>query len=94
MAQRKRHSAEFKAKVCLEALREQKTVNELAGEFGVHVVQICQWKKAALEQLPVIFSINKAKREKEGEALTDALYQQIGQLKCELDWLKKKCRLG
>lgn len=88
--QRKRYSAEFKAKVALEALREQKTANELASEFKVHASQIADWKKTAIRHLPHAFLVGKGKSDKEAEALQDALYQQIGQLKVELDWLKKK----
>ena len=88
--QRKQHSADFKAKVALEAIKGLKTVNELASEFGVHPTQIHQWKKQALDELPGIFSSRRAQNQKEQEDLTANLYQQIGQLKVELDWLKKK----
>ena len=88
--QRKRHSAEVKAKVALEAIKGHKTVNEIASEYGVHPTQIAQWKKQALEELPKIFSQRRQKGAQQEEALKDALYQQIGQLKVELDWLKKK----
>ena len=88
--QRKRHSAEVKAKVALEAIKGHKTVNEIASEYSVHPTQIAQWKKQALEDLPEIFSSRRQKGAQEEEALKDALYQQIGQLKVELDWLKKK----
>lgn len=88
--QRKRHSAQVKAKVALEAIKGHKTVNEIASEYGVHPSQIAQWKKQALEELPEIFSQRRQKGVQEEEALKDALYQQIGQLKVELDWLKKK----
>jgi transposase-like protein len=87
--QRKRYSAEIKAKVALEAIKGQKTANEFASEYAVHPSQITQGKKQALEELPTIFSNRRLKQEKEGEALTAALYQEIGQLKYELDWLKK-----
>jgi transposase-like protein len=59
-------------------------------EYGVHPTQIAQWKKQALDELPEIFSSRRQKGEQEEEALKAALYQQIGQLKVELDWLKKK----
>ena len=87
---RRQHSGEFKAKVVLEAIRGERTINEIAAEYGVHPIQITQWKKVALEALPKLFSSRRGSKEKEEEALRDALYQQIGQLKVELDWLKKK----
>jgi transposase-like protein len=89
---RRQHSAEFKAKVALEAIRGERTLNELATEYGVHPVQITQWKRLALEELPKIFSHRRGAKSKEEEALQSALYQQIGQLKVELDWLKKNYR--
>ena len=85
--QRKRYSAELKSKVALEAIRGQKTTNEIASEYGVHPTQITQWKKQALEELPQIFS---SRREQAEEELKSTLSQEIGQLKVELDWLKKK----
>lgn len=88
--QRKKYSAQFKAKVALEAVKGNKTINEIAGEFGVHPTQIQQWKKQLLEELPNIFSKKRANKAKETEELTAQLYQQIGQLKVELDWVKKK----
>jgi len=87
---RRQHSAEFKAKVALEAIRGERALNELATEYGVHPVQITQWKRLALEELPKIFSSRRGAQSKEEDALKSALYQQIGQLKVELDWLKKK----
>jgi transposase-like protein len=90
---RKRHPAAFKAKVGLEALRGEKTIAELSSEYGVHGNQIRQWKKKVLEELPAIFSDRRRRSEKEGEELTSELYRQIGQLKVELDWLKKKSEL-
>ena len=91
---RKQHSAQFKAKVVVEAIRGHKTVNELAAKFGVHPVQISQWKRQALEGLPAAFVDSRGRREKEAEALTAALYQQIGRLQMELEWVKKKCGLA
>ena len=87
---RKRYSTELKAKVALEAIRGNKTTNELASEFGVHPSQIAQWKKQALEGLPDLFSTRVANQAKSEDALVANLYQEIGQLKVELDWLKKK----
>ena len=92
--QRKRHSAEFKAKASLSAIKELKTVNEIAQEFEVHPVMISQWKKQALEGLPSLFAHKNSRSEAVEEALKASLYQQIGQLKVELDWLKKKSGLN
>lgn len=88
---RKRHSAEFKAKVALEAAKEIKTLNELASQYEVHSVQISQWKKQLLEGIAGVFStqkknVNHAKK-------FDELYRQIGEVTVERDWLKKKLDL-
>src|SRR6266516_1409994 len=88
--QRKQYSAEFKARVALEALKGLKTVNELASTYGVHPTQIAHWKHRLQKEMPDIFSARRAKREQDHEAFQAQLYQQIGQLKVELDWLKKK----
>lgn len=94
MAQRKRHTAEFKAKVAMEAMREQKTANQIAAEFEVSPSQVSQWKKQAQEHLVAAFtSGGVAAVAREDEGLKDKLYSQIGQLKVELDWLKKKSAL-
>jgi putative transposase len=90
---RKNHDGAFKAKVALEAIKGEKTMTQLASEFGVHVNQIGQWKKHLLEELPSLFSDKRKKVEKENEELESELYKQIGQLKVELDWLKKKSQL-
>jgi transposase-like protein len=88
--QRKKHSAEFKAKIALEAAKGLKTINEIAGEAEVHPTQVTSWKKQLVEELPSLFASSRGKKEKSQEDLTDSLYQQIGRLKMELDWLKKK----
>lgn len=90
MAQRKRYSADFKAKVALEAIKGQRTANEIASDYGIHPAQIAQWKKQLLDQLPEIFSDKRAKQDTDQEQLEARLYQQIGQLQFELEWLKKK----
>ena len=90
---RQRHSAALKAKVGPEALRGEKTIGQLSSEYGVHSNQIRQWKKKLIEELPAIFSDRRRRSEKEGEELASELYRQIGQLKVELDWLKKKSEL-
>ena len=90
---RRRHSARFKAKVALAAIRGDKTIAELASEFEVHASQINKWKKRLLESSTEMFSDRPLRDQKYQEQLTDHLYQQIGQLKVELDWLKKKSGL-
>lgn len=90
---RKRYSPEFKAKVALEALKEQETLAELGSRFGLHPVVVSQWKKQLREGLPQVFSDRRAKAEQSEAELQAQLYQQIGQLKVELDWLKKKAGL-
>ena len=87
---RRRHSAEFKAKVVLAALREDKTQSQLAAEFGIHPLQITQWKKQLLEQLPEVFGAKRERSSLEQEELEKRLYERIGRLETELDWLKKK----
>jgi len=90
---RKRYSADFKAKVALEAARENRTSAELSSAYGVHPTMITRWKKHMLEHLPGVFSDKAKQKDKETEELVATLYQQIGQLKVELDWLKKKSEL-
>ncbi|MBE7487010.1 transposase [bacterium] len=90
VGKRRRHSASFKAKVALAAIKGERTVNEIAGESGVHPGQVTQWRKMVLEGLPGLFENMRVKGQRDEEELRDRLYQQIGQLKYELDWLKKK----
>jgi len=90
---RKKHDAATKAKVAIEALKGQRTTNEIAAAYEVHPNMVVKWKKQVIEQLPEIFSSGRLHKEQEGEELRDHLYQQIGQLKVELDWLKKKSGL-
>jgi len=90
---RKRHDATFKAKVALEAAKGERTIAQLSSEFGVHANQIRQWRKQLLEELPRLFSDRRRKQEEDDEELRSELYQQIGQLKVELDWLKKKSQI-
>ncbi len=87
---RKNYQPEFKAKVALEAVRGRLTINEISKQFGVHSNQISKWKKQFLESIPQIFDSPKKSPPTNNEELTNQLYQQIGQLKVELDWLKKK----
>jgi transposase-like protein len=90
---RKSYTASFKAKVALEAIKGQRTINEIASAFEVHPNQVTQWKKQAVSQLSEIFSNGRARADAADEELRNQLYQQIGQLKVELDWLKKKSGL-
>jgi len=90
---RRRFTAALKAKVAVEAIKGSRTVNELASVYGVHPAQIVQWKKRAMESLPELFADGRRKPGRDGEVLAAELYQQIGQLKVELDFLKKKTGL-
>ena len=87
---RKRHTAEFKAKVAVDAIRQQKTANELTAEYGVHATQVNQWKKQALAAIPAAFSGKREKAQAGQQGEVDELHRQIGRLVAERDWLKKK----
>jgi putative transposase len=87
---RKQHSADFKAKVALAAIKGQHTTAQLASMYGVHPTQIGMWKKQAMAELTQVFTSRRSSIVRAQEDLTATLYQQIGQLKVELDWLKKK----
>lgn len=91
--ERKRYSGEFKAKVAVEAIKGEKTAGEIAGEYGVHPTQIAQWKKQLMDEIPKIFSVKKERDARKEEEIRSSLYQQIGQLKVELDWVKKRLDL-
>jgi len=90
MGKRRRFTAEFKARVVRAALREDKTISQLASEYGVHPNQISEWKRVALESLPDLFSKRKKSDEKERREKEERLLRQIGKLSVEVDWLKKK----
>jgi putative transposase len=90
---RKKHDASFKAKVALAAIREESTMAELVSKFELNRVQISSWKKAALDGLPTLFGQNELAELKEKEALIDDLYREVGKLKIENDFLKKKSGL-
>ena len=87
---RKSHEAAFKARVALEALKGEKTLAQLSSEYGIHTNQIRLWRQRLIEELPAVFTDRREKQKQEGEETTQELYRQIGQLKVELDWLKKK----
>ena len=87
---RKVHTPELKAKVGLEALRGMKTINEIGLEYGVHPVQVGQWKKEIQEQAKTLFEGQRGPKPMADHHAPDRLYSEIGRLKMELDWLKKK----
>lgn len=92
MARRKRRNftKKFKAKVALEALKEHKTLGELAAEYDLHPNQVSTWKKTAKDSLEDVFGTSAADERRRYEELMSSLYEEIGRLKVELDWLKKK----
>jgi len=87
---RRKFTAEFKAKVALEAIRERYTVEELARKHELHPTQINSWKKEFLSKAAAVFEAENPEKDAQKEADTEKLYAQIGQLKMENDWLKKK----
>lgn len=89
---RRRFTGQFKARVVRAALREDKTLSELAGQFQVHPNQITEWKRQALEALPEVFGRRKAAEAEAAEARESRLYEQVGKLQVELEWMKKKAR--
>lgn len=86
---RKVHESSFKARVALEAVKERETVAQLAKRHGVHPTQVNQWKRKLLDEAPELFDRESVSRTTEAFEATQ-LYEQIGRLKMELDWLKKK----
>lgn len=86
---RKSYSTDFRAKVALEAIREDRTINEIASEYEVHPSQVTIWKRDALAGMKETFSVRRGRKKAEAEANVEALYRQIGQLTMQLDWLKK-----
>lgn len=87
---RKNYPAALKVKVALAALKGDKTLAQLSSEFGVHTNQIQEWKKRLLAEAPAIFCTRQSHAAREAEELQAELYRQIGQLKVELDWVKKR----
>ena len=90
MKKRNQYSAEFKFKVAMEATKAPKTVNQLAVEHDVHPNQVSQWKRQLLEEGAAVFNGRTVRHDREQEAQEAELYEQIGRLKMELEWLKKK----
>jgi putative transposase len=93
MAQRKQHTGQFKARVAVEAIAGHKTVNQIAGEYGIHPSQVNKWKKQAIERLPEALCDGRGSNNGRQEEVESRLYQQIGQLTMELEYLKKKLGL-
>jgi transposase-like protein len=87
---RKSHTAAFKAQVALAALKGDRTVNELAGQFGVHPTLIHGWKKHLLSGAEAVFASGSKVDTTDAEARQSELFEQIGRLKMELEWVKKK----
>ncbi len=87
---RKQHTSAFKAQVALAALKGDRTVNELAGQFGVHPTLIHTWKKHLLQGAETVFASGVKSDTSDAEARQAELYEQIGRLKMELEWVKKK----
>ena len=93
MIQRKHYTAEFKAKVAIEAIAGHKTVNEIASAYSVHPTQVANWKRQVQERLPTILSNGNHAKDKDAEQTIARLYQQIGQLTMDVEYLKKKLGL-
>lgn len=86
---KKSYTAEFKARVALDCIRGELTINEISSKYGIHSTQINRWKQQAMLTIKSSFTGKQQKQEQSSQQLMDKLYQQIGQLKCENDFLKK-----
>lgn len=87
---RRQHSNQFKFKVALEAAKGVKTLNEIASDYNLHPNQVSNWKQQLLTEGPAVFSNHTARQLREQKAREAELYEQIGRLKMELEWLEKK----
>ena len=94
MGKHRKFSADLKAKVAVEALKGQRSVQEIASNYSVHPSQVTSWKKQLLDFSPDAFSSGHVRSDEAGEQLRNELYAQIGKLKVELDWLQKKSGLS
>lgn len=92
-SKRRQFNTDFKSKVAIAAIKGQQTTAEMAAKYDIHPTQISLWKKQLIEALPEVFGRRRAKDQQDRQALEDELYNQIGRLKVELDWLKKKSGL-
>jgi len=101
MSSKRQYNGRFKSQVALDAIKSEKTIGEIASHYSIHPFsrwsaerhQIHKWKKHVLDELPNMFSDNGKKLQQDTEKLQSELYEQIGKLKVELDWLKKKVGL-
>ena len=89
-SKRRQFSPEFKTQVVLAAIREEGTLGELSGKYGVHPIQICKWRKEFLKEAPGIFSNKKNKYLEDKDKLIEDLYRKVGKAEMEAEWLKKK----
>jgi transposase len=89
---RRKHSAEFKARVALEAIKGMKTLSEIAREYEIHPVMVGKWKNEMVDRLPELFEGNTAGKSKDAEKEQEGLHRKLGQLTMEVDFLEKKCR--
>ena len=88
---RRRHSPEFKFRVALAAAKEQQTISQLSSEFSLHPTQISDWKKQLLEKGKTVFQSNQSNGKRKLQVIQESeLYEQIGRLKMELEWIRKK----
>ncbi len=90
--QRRKHSAEFKARVALEAIKGVKTLSEIAREYEIHPVMVGKWKTEMLDRLPELFEGNISAKNKDAEKEQEQLHRKVGQLTMEVDFLEKKCK--
>jgi putative transposase len=88
--QRRQYTDQFKFRVALEALKETKSISEIAGQYEVHPTQVKQWKRQLREGGTDVFRNGSSSQQRQQETLETELFEQIGRLKMELEWLKKK----
>ena len=92
--QRKQYSADLKAKIAVEAVKGQRTIQEIGSHYSIHPSQVTQWKKQLLEGAVEVFSNGKVHDAEADEQIKAELYQQVGKLQMELEWIKKKSGLS
>jgi transposase-like protein len=92
--QRRNFTAEMKSRIALEAIKGQKTIQEIASHYGVHPNQVTNWKRQAVEGMSSVFADRRFRADTSEETVRAELYRQIGEMKVELDWLKKRSGLS